>query len=151
MLLWPQVYGERYPQYLLGLYQWLDEAYALLTLVVEGHYLATTGGAFGEHFYGLKRVATVNAIATRRLDARDRRRALFTIVLVPYLYAKLEARFTALGGGLARDVPLQANADGLDDDDGGGGGGGDHPAGTASHTLVGRRSPCKPRPAAALP
>lgn len=45
----------RYPRYLLPVLNSFDEAYALLMLLVERHFLKTYGGSFTENFYGLKR------------------------------------------------------------------------------------------------
>jgi len=102
-----QVFGERHPGVLSTLFNYVDELYAVLTALVERHYLATKGGAFAEYFYGLKRAVVVNAVAVRPMNSTDRRRALLVLVLVPYLHAKLEAYFAALGGTVMRDLPLQ--------------------------------------------
>jgi peroxin-12 len=112
-----QTLAERYPQYLLLVFQWQDELYALLALAVERHYMATTDAAFAEHFYGLRRMRTVHAHASAPLHTRDRRAAVVMAVLVPYILTKLEARFHALGGGLARDVPLARPDEGEPEDD----------------------------------
>ncbi|KAF2645491.1 hypothetical protein P280DRAFT_121418 [Massarina eburnea CBS 473.64] len=45
----------RYPRYLLPILNSFDEAYALVMLLVERHFLKTYGGSFTENFYGLKR------------------------------------------------------------------------------------------------
>ncbi|KAL1303440.1 hypothetical protein AAFC00_006829 [Neodothiora populina] len=45
----------RHPRYLLRILNSFDEIYALLSLLVERHYLRTYGGGFTENFYGLKR------------------------------------------------------------------------------------------------
>lgn len=45
----------RNPRYLLRILNSFDELYALLSLVVERHYLKVYGGGFTENFYGLKR------------------------------------------------------------------------------------------------
>ena len=45
----------RYPRYLLPVLNSFDEVYALLSLLVERHFLRTYGGSFTENFYGLKR------------------------------------------------------------------------------------------------
>lgn len=45
----------RHPRYLLPILNSFDEVYALLSLLVERHFLRTYGGGFTENFYGLKR------------------------------------------------------------------------------------------------
>jgi hypothetical protein len=45
----------RYPRYLLPILNSFDEVYALLTLLVERHFLRSYGGSFTENFYSLKR------------------------------------------------------------------------------------------------
>ena len=45
----------RRPRYLLRILNSFDELYALLSLLVERHYLKVYGGGFTENFYGLKR------------------------------------------------------------------------------------------------
>ncbi|KAF2838796.1 alpha/beta-hydrolase [Patellaria atrata CBS 101060] len=45
----------RRPRYLLPILNSFDELYALVFLLLERHYLKTTGGSFTENFYGLKR------------------------------------------------------------------------------------------------
>jgi hypothetical protein len=57
---------QRHPRYLLHIFNRFDEAYALLMLLVERHYLRKWGGSFTENFYGIKR---------ERVIAKDLRRA----------------------------------------------------------------------------
>ncbi|GAB7338693.1 hypothetical protein MBLNU457_5418t1 [Dothideomycetes sp. NU457] len=45
----------RHPRYLLRILNSFDEVYALLSLLIERHYLRTYAGGFTENFYGLKR------------------------------------------------------------------------------------------------
>ncbi|KAK4574570.1 ubiquitin-protein ligase peroxin 12 [Recurvomyces mirabilis] len=45
----------RHPRYLLRILNSFDELYALLSLLIERHYLKVYGGGFTENFYGLKR------------------------------------------------------------------------------------------------
>ncbi|KAK7701242.1 ubiquitin-protein ligase peroxin 12 [Botryosphaeria dothidea] len=45
----------RHPRYLLPILNSFDEVYALLSLLVERHFLRTYGGGFTENFYGMKR------------------------------------------------------------------------------------------------
>lgn len=97
------VLTHRYPRYLLRALNSFDELYALVMLVVERHYLRTRGGAFTEHFYGLKRekalVAEIPRASTAaaglvretlRLDTADVWRNLAVSVGVPYLKRKLD-------------------------------------------------------------
>ncbi|KAI4603287.1 ubiquitin-protein ligase peroxin 12 [Pestalotiopsis sp. 9143b] len=97
------VLTQRYPRYLLRALNSFDELYALAMLVVERHYLRTRGGAFTEHFYGLKReralaaeiprASTAAAAIVRetlRLTSADVWRNLAVVVGVPYLKRKLD-------------------------------------------------------------
>ena len=45
----------RHPRYLIHALNSFDELYALLSLLVDRHFLRTYGGTFTENFYGLKR------------------------------------------------------------------------------------------------
>lgn len=97
------VLTQRYPRYLLRALNSFDELYALAMLVVERHYLRTRGGAFTEHFYGLKReralaaeiprASTAAAAIVRetlKLTTADVWRNLAVVVGVPYLKRKLD-------------------------------------------------------------
>ncbi|KAK6197634.1 Squalene epoxidase [Pestalotiopsis sp. IQ-011] len=97
------VLTQRYPRYLLRALNSFDELYALAMLVVERHYLRTRGGAFTEHFYGLKReralaaeiprASTAAAAIVRetlKLTSADVWRNLAVVVGVPYLKRKLD-------------------------------------------------------------
>lgn len=94
---------QRYPRYLLRILNSYDELYAVLMLLVERHYLRTRGGSFTEHFYGLKREASLAAEIPRasraaaplvretlRLTEGDVWRNLLVAVGVPYLKRKLD-------------------------------------------------------------
>ncbi|KAI9787252.1 MAG: hypothetical protein M1839_003490 [Geoglossum umbratile] len=96
----------RHPRYFLRLLNRFDEAYALLMLLIERHYLLTYGGSFTENFYGLKRErvlrvrsgevprAQLGAPAlvreTLKLGSGDVWRNLAVLVGVPYLKRKLD-------------------------------------------------------------
>ncbi|KAI1853258.1 hypothetical protein JX265_000243 [Neoarthrinium moseri] len=97
------VLTQRYPRYLLRALNSFDEIYALLMLLVERHYLRTRGGAFTEHFYGLKRekalaaeIPRASAAAsglvreTLKLGHADVWKNLAVMVGVPYLKRKLD-------------------------------------------------------------
>ncbi|CAN0038173.1 unnamed protein product, partial [Choristocarpus tenellus] len=98
---WPQLY--RFTP-------WFDEAYALLMVLVEGHYLADHDCLLAESFYGLRRCRYqvpsdglhedahvaftrngAGAGSEHNLRGRDRRKALLVAVLLPYILAKMEA------------------------------------------------------------
>ncbi|KAK5126178.1 hypothetical protein LTR08_005005 [Meristemomyces frigidus] len=99
----------RHPRYLLRILNSFDELYALLALVVEGHYLRTHFGAFTENFYGLKRervLATTSGEVRRAqhgapeavrqtltLRRGDVWRNLAVLVLLPYLKRKLDESY----------------------------------------------------------
>lgn len=96
----------RYPRYLLRILNNFDEVYALLSLLVERHFLRTYGGGFTENFYGLKRervLRTKNGEITRaqlgapsevretlKLRDRDVWANLAITVGLPYLKRKLD-------------------------------------------------------------
>ncbi|KAK0714581.1 Pex12 amino terminal region-domain-containing protein [Lasiosphaeris hirsuta] len=96
----------RYPRHLLRVLNRFDELYALAALLVERHYLRTRGGAFTEHFYGLKRekalAAEVPRAAARApgvvrdvlaLSRADVWRNLAVVVGVPYVKRKLDEAY----------------------------------------------------------
>lgn len=102
------VLTRRYPRYCLRILNSFDELYALLSLVVERHYLLTRGGSFTEHFYGLKREKALAAEIPRaahtspaivseslRLSSRkgDIWRNLLVMVGIPYLKRKLDESY----------------------------------------------------------
>ena len=65
----------RYPRYLLPVLNSFDEAYALVMLLVERHFLRTYGGSFTENFYGMKRAKVLRVkggeIPRAQLGASD--------------------------------------------------------------------------------
>lgn len=99
----------RHPRYLLRILNSFDELYALLSLLVERHYLKVYGGGFTENFYGLKRerVLRVKGGEVRRaqlgapsevretLKLRDGDvwRNLAAMVLLPYVKRKLDESY----------------------------------------------------------
>lgn len=98
--------AQRWPRHLLRALNSFDELYALLSLVVERHYLLTRGGSFTEHFYGLKRERAVLDELPRSLSATpgvvreklaltrgDVWRNLAVLVLVPYIRRKLDEAY----------------------------------------------------------
>ncbi|KAI5124795.1 hypothetical protein M0805_005429 [Coniferiporia weirii] len=106
------VFAQRYPRYLLRIVNKHEEFYALVMLFVERHYLRTHAASFAENFYGLKRqrkplyetertkLAVGNSVAGAQLRDRDIHRSLFFLVVVPYLRAKAQDYYEALGGGV---------------------------------------------------
>ena len=129
-----QVFAQSYPRYLLRVVNRHEEFYALLMFLVERHYLrtqgmsqimksarrtltpSTTGASFAENFYGLKRrrrpvfetdraKAAVGGVPSEeKLRDREVWRSLVFLVAVPYLRAKAQDYFEALGGGVDHDV-----------------------------------------------
>ncbi|KAF3903011.1 hypothetical protein ABW20_dc0109027 [Dactylellina cionopaga] len=109
---------QRHPRYLIHIVNRFDEAYALLMLLVERHYLKAWNGSFTENFYGIKRerVLTVNdlpstsrtaAIPLReatKLGELDSWKALFVIVGVPYIKRKLDDLYEIHAGGAAQSL-----------------------------------------------
>ncbi|KAI5805012.1 Pex12 amino terminal region-domain-containing protein [Geopyxis carbonaria] len=112
---------QRHPRYLIRILNRWDEAYALLMLLVERHYLSRWGGSFTENFYGLKRERATGIDVPRarqhapdlvagsaKLGRREVWRSLFVIVGVPYLKRKLDDAYEIHAGGAAANV-LGAN------------------------------------------
>ncbi|KAI9726731.1 MAG: hypothetical protein M1828_000587 [Chrysothrix sp. TS-e1954] len=95
-----------HPRLLLPLLNTFDEAYSVLSLLLERYYLRNYGGSFTEHFYGLKRARTPATSFTNlprtqlaapeelrqtlRLRRSDVWRNLAVLVGVPYIRRKLE-------------------------------------------------------------
>ncbi|KAK4204063.1 Pex12 amino terminal region-domain-containing protein [Triangularia verruculosa] len=93
----------RYPRHLLRALNSFDELYALLSLIIERHYLLTRAGSFTENFYGLKRERALTSEIPRAsahaptivretlaLRTKDVYKNLFVIVFIPYLKRKLD-------------------------------------------------------------
>ena len=99
----------RHPRYLLRILNSFDELYALLSVLVERHYLTTYGGSFTENFYGLKRErvlrikggevprAQIGAAAqvreTLKLKTGDVWKNIAVMVGLPYLKRKLDESY----------------------------------------------------------
>lgn len=99
----------RRPRYLLRILNSFDELYALLSLLVERHYLKVYGGGFTENFYGLKRerVLRIKEGSARRaqlgapselretlkLRSSDVWKNLAVMVALPYLKRKLDESY----------------------------------------------------------
>ncbi|KAF8437422.1 Pex12 amino terminal region-domain-containing protein [Terfezia claveryi] len=109
---------ERHPRYLIHIFNRFDEAYALVMLLVERHYLKTWGGSFTENFYGMKRervlavpnLPRASAAApdvlreATKLGKKDIWKSLFMIVGVPYLKRKLDDAYEIHAGGAAANL-----------------------------------------------
>ncbi|KAH7089138.1 Pex12 amino terminal region-domain-containing protein [Paraphoma chrysanthemicola] len=116
----------RYPRYLLPVLNSFDEAYALVMLLVERHFLRTYGGSFTENFYGMKRARVLRVkggeIPRAQLGASDTVREavklgegdiwknLAVLVGLPWLKRKFDegydvhaAHANLLGPGYNRD------------------------------------------------
>lgn len=116
----------RYPRYLLPVLNSFDEAYALVMLLVERHFLRTYGGSFTENFYGLKRAkvlrvkggeipraqlgASESVREAVRLKEGDIWKNLAVLVGLPWLKSKLDegydihaAHSNILGAGYNRE------------------------------------------------
>ncbi|KAI7353280.1 hypothetical protein KC354_g11669 [Hortaea werneckii] len=99
----------RHPRYLLRILNSFDELYALLSVLVERHYLKTYGGGFTENFYGLKRERVLRTKSgeipraqlgaphevreTLKLRNGDVWRNLAVMVALPYLKRKLDESY----------------------------------------------------------
>ncbi|XP_069730135.1 peroxisome assembly protein 12 [Phaenicophaeus curvirostris] len=95
-----RVLAESNPGRFGSLWHWFDEAYVLLDLLLQHHYLGSCSASFSENFYSLKRVPTAergpHAPATAGLPRRHHWKSLILLVLVPYLKGKLEKLVSSL-------------------------------------------------------
>ncbi|KAI0092625.1 Pex12 amino terminal region-domain-containing protein [Irpex rosettiformis] len=110
------VFAQRYPRYLLRVVNRHEEFYAALMFFVERHYLRTHGASFAENFYGLKRrrrplfeterarAAVGGVPVEEKLRGREIWRSMLFLVGLPYLRAKAQDYFEALGGGVDHDL-----------------------------------------------
>ncbi|XP_064250515.1 peroxisome assembly protein 12 [Passer domesticus] len=82
------------------LWQWFDEIYVVLDLLLQQHYLARCSASFSENFYSMKRVpmggGRQQPLATAGLPKRQHWKSLLLLVLVPYLKGKLEKLVSSL-------------------------------------------------------
>lgn len=89
-----RVLGGKFPERLAWLYQYSDEAYLVLDLLVQHYYLHHYCSSFAENFYSMKRVSTVsNDKPTSKLEKKVIKKSLLFLVLVPYLKAKIDEQF----------------------------------------------------------
>ncbi|KAI0693585.1 Pex12 amino terminal region-domain-containing protein [Cytidiella melzeri] len=110
------VFAQRYPRYLLRVVNRHEEFYAALMFFVERHYLRTHGASFSENFYGLKRrrrpafeterarAAVGGVPAEEKLRRQEIWRSMIFLIGLPYLRAKAQDYFEALGGGVDHDI-----------------------------------------------
>lgn len=112
------VLAERFPR-LLFLLERFDEAFALLSLLLERHYLNKNDALLAESLYGFRRArypaaeamagvdhnggsgsGNSNGTGMGALTPADRRRALALTVLAPYAKAKLDALYNKWSAAL---------------------------------------------------
>lgn len=113
------VLAQRYPRYLLRIFNRFDEVWAILMLGIERHYLKTWGSSFAENFYMLRRRARPGLTSSRLPPRRHKERltewhiyaSLFFLVGLPYFQAKAHDWWERNGGGVDEDL--------FDDDEGG--------------------------------
>lgn len=110
------VFAQRYPRYLLRIVNRHEEFYAAIMFFIERHYLKKHNASFSENFYGLKRrrkpfietdraQAAVGGIPPQEsLGTVEIWRSLLFLVGVPYLRAKAQDYFEALGGGIDSEI-----------------------------------------------
>lgn len=72
-----------------------EEIFYGLLFVLERHYLSLYDGSFSENFYGLKRVRVGASLKPEQFSLRqvDRNRALFFLIVVPWLKSRVETFF----------------------------------------------------------
>lgn len=76
------------------LFQYSDEIYAILDLILQNHFLAKTYGSFSENFYGMRRVPLKGSgDPSSGLRKIHHLKSLIFLVLVPYLKLKLDNLF----------------------------------------------------------
>ncbi|KAJ3279888.1 ubiquitin-protein ligase peroxin 12 [Borealophlyctis nickersoniae] len=95
------VYAQRYPRYLLRLVNRHEELYAVIMLLIEGHYLKEWNASFAENFYGLKRVPA-NQPSRRKvkgMSPSQARWSLFFLVGLPYVKCKMDEAYEKVSGG----------------------------------------------------
>ncbi|CAG7849217.1 Peroxisome assembly protein 12 AltName: Full=Peroxin-12 [Serendipita indica DSM 11827] len=109
-------FAQRYPRYLIRIFNKHEELYALIMLVVERHYLKLHNASFAENFYGLTRrrrpkyetekanLAVGRASEPSKLNDRDIMRSLLFLVGIPYVRAKAHDYFESIGGGISSDI-----------------------------------------------
>ncbi|CAI2165092.1 10175_t:CDS:2 [Funneliformis geosporum] len=103
------VYAQRYPRYLLRLFNQFDEFYALVTLLIEKHYLKNHYASFAESFYGLKRIRSIRTKINlpeaapdadlQKLKNSDIWLSLCFLVGIPYIKTKLDNKYEEISGG----------------------------------------------------
>ncbi|PWN27246.1 hypothetical protein BDZ90DRAFT_188854 [Jaminaea rosea] len=106
------VLAQRYPRYLLRVFNRFDEVWALLMFGVERHYLRTWGASFAENFYMLRRRARPGLTGARLPPRRHKERlsewqiyaSLFFLVGLPYIQAKAHDWWERNGGGVDEDL-----------------------------------------------
>ncbi|KAK8219364.1 ubiquitin-protein ligase peroxin 12 [Zalaria obscura] len=119
----------RHPRYLLPLLNSFDELYALLSLLIERHYLHTHAASFTESFYGLKRERVLRIRSgespraalgapeqlreSLKLRPADVWRNLAVVVALPYLKRKLDESYDIHAAGASLLGPAFADRDAL--------------------------------------
>ncbi|MFH4979160.1 hypothetical protein AB6A40_005869 [Gnathostoma spinigerum] len=83
-----------YPQRFHSGEKWFDELYMVFKLVIENYYLTKYGASFSENFYCLKRISAGNG--EMPVSGVPRIRSLLSLVIVPYLQAKLDSTYEKL-------------------------------------------------------
>lgn len=83
-----------------ALWRWHEEICSVLELVLQHYCLKACGASFAENFYGLKR-SPAGKFKSKyspgyKLPASHHRRALFCLVIIPYLKQKLDNTFEKL-------------------------------------------------------
>ena len=115
----------RNPRYLLKILNSFDELYAILSLLVERHFLRTYGGSFTENFYGLKRERALRIkggeAPRTRLQAPDLMRETLklrdadvwknvaVLVGLPYVKRKLDESFEIYGSSQSAVIQMGPN------------------------------------------
>nr|XP_006822998.1 PREDICTED: peroxisome assembly protein 12-like [Saccoglossus kowalevskii] len=88
-----EVIAERNPSRYSWLYQYSDEVYTIIDLLLQQHFLSTTCASFSENFYGLKRVPIIPGKQKVGLPRSEHLNSIMLLVIVPYLKIKCDALF----------------------------------------------------------
>lgn len=86
---------------LLGRYY--DEIFLACNGLIQNHYLKNHGGSLSEVFYGLTRLG----IRSNAFSSREHRWSLLTLVLLPYVHAKLSSLITRYEEELQTQVNVE--------------------------------------------
>ncbi|XP_026466820.1 peroxisome assembly protein 12 [Ctenocephalides felis] len=80
------------PEYFNRILLYYDELYLLISGLIEYYYIKNYDATFSESFYGLKRVCTNALNDLPSLSTKKRYLSLACVVLLPYIFKKIESK-----------------------------------------------------------